>query len=130
MNINNPTKNNMSTAEQVLRWAQSVYKALNGGLTFGQPIAQAASGVWDTFQQDNTNGVLLYIGANLSGEPLVWGPSNTGKAFNHGLHRQPIGWLVCYKDRACDIYATAPPTADIITLAITDSLTNTIIYVF
>lgn len=130
MNINNPTKNNMSTAEQILRWAQSVYKALNGGLTFGNPTAQAVSGVWNAFQQDNFNGVYLYVGSNLSGASLTWFTNNTGKAFNHGLQRQPIGWIVIYKDKACDIYSTATPTKDIITLAITDNSANTIILVF
>lgn len=130
MQINNPTKNNLNTFAQVLRWAQSVYKALQGGLSFGQPNGQAASGVYNTFTQDNFDGILMYIGALGSGATNVWAATNTGQAFNHGLQRQPIGFLVVYKDKTCDVYSTATPTTNLITLAITDDTANTIILVF
>jgi len=115
---------------QVLRWAQSVYKAMTGGLSFGQPSGQAAGGVYNAFTPDNFNNVILYIGANGSGSTLSWTASNTGQAFNHGLQRQPIGFLTLYKNKTCDIYSTATPTTNNITLAVTDDTATTIIMVF
>lgn len=130
MQIINPTKNNFSTFAQVLRWAQSVYKATQHAIGIAQPNGQAASGVYNTFQQDNLDCVLLYIGANGSGAAIVWGASNTGQQINHGLQRQPIGFIVVYKDKTCDVYSTATPTTNYVTLAITDDTANTIVMVF
>ena len=120
----------MKTIANVLRWAQSVYKALNGALTFGNPTKQDANGVYNAFTSDNSSCVLLYIGANGSGATLSWLASNTGQAINHGLLRQPIGFIPIYKSKTCDIYSTATPTTNNITLAITDDTAMTIVMVF
>src|SRR5271167_3653094 len=115
MNITEPSSSNMSTFTLVLRWAQSVYKALNGALSFGNPTTQASSGVYNKFTQDNFGCVLLYIGASGSGSTLSWVASNTGQAINHGLQRQPVGFIPVYKSKTCDIYSTATPTSNNIT---------------
>lgn len=136
MKINNPTKDNMTTPELILRWAQSVFKALTGGLTFGQPgnttggVVTDSAGIYNSFIPDNFDCKLLYIGAVGSGSALLWANSNTGQAFNHGLQRQPIGFFVVYKTKACDVYSTATPTKDTITLAITDDTAKTIVLIF
>jgi hypothetical protein len=130
MQINNPTKSNMGTFQQVLRWAQSVYKMSQGAVGIAQPKGQAASGVYNAFDKDNVDCVLLYIGANGSGAAITWAATNTGQAINHGLLRQPIGFSIQYKDKTCDVYSTATPTLNVITLAITDDTANTIIKVF
>jgi hypothetical protein len=119
-----------SLAKQVLRWAQSVYKVLNGAVAIAQPAGQAAGGVYNKFTKDNLDCVLLYIGAVASGSPLLWTANNTGQAFNHGLLRQPIGFIVVYKSAACDVYSTVTPTSDNITLATTNDAATTIIMVF
>ena len=130
MQIINPTHNNLNTFTQVLRWAQSVYKATTHGLAFAQPATQAANGVYNTFTQDNIDCVLLYIGAVGSGATHAWAASNTGQGFNHGLLRQPIGFIVVYKTKTCDVYATTTPTTNLITLATTDDTAQTTIMVF
>lgn len=130
MQIINPTQNNTGTFAQILRWAQSVYKALTHSIAFAQPSGQAAGGVYNAFTQDNVDCVLLYIGALGSGATITWAASNTGQAINHGLLRQPIGFIVVYKSKTCDVYSTATPTVNNITLAITDDSAQTTIMVF
>lgn len=133
MKIINPTLDNMSNVRQLLRWAQSVFKALTHGIAFAQPgnsTSQDSAGRYNVFQQDNLDCVLLYIGAHGSGATLSWAASNTGQAINHGLQRQPIGFFPVYKTKTCDVYATATPTANTITLAITDDTAMTILVVF
>jgi hypothetical protein len=120
----------INTGNRVLRWAQSVFKSLNAGLTFASPTAQAAGGVYNKFVQDNFDGVMLYIGANASGATITWAATNVGQAINHGLHRQPIGFLVTYKDKTVDVYSTATPDVNNITLATTDDTVNTIVFIF
>lgn len=130
MNITQPTQNNLNTFQQVLRWAQSVFKALNAGLTFSSPKTQDANGVWNTFVQDNFNGVILYVGAAGSGAPVAWVTSNAGKSINHGLHRQPVGFIPIYKTKTCDVYSTATPSANLITLACTDASAQVTLFIF
>jgi hypothetical protein len=126
----NPTQNNTNTFKQVLRWAQSVFKVLAGAVAIAQPAGQASGGVYNAFNKDNVDCVLLYIGAHGSGASIVWNANNTGQAINHGLLRQPIGFIVVYKTKTCDVYSTATPTSDNITLAITDDTATTIVMVF
>lgn len=131
MQIINPTKDNLSTIAQILRWAQSVYKCLNKGVSIAQPAgSQDSAGRFNTFNQDNLDCVLLYIGAAGSGANLVWNANNVAQQFNHGLLRQPIGSFVVYKTKTCDVYNTATPTANTISLANTDSTATTIVVVF
>lgn len=130
MQINNPTKNNLNTFQQVLRWAQSVYKAMQGGLGIAVGSTQAPSGIYDGFTQDNVNCNLVYVGANGSGAAITWAASNTGQAINHQLFKQPVGFLVVFKDKTCDVYSTATPNSNTWDLAITDDTANTIIMFF
>jgi hypothetical protein len=133
MQIINPSSSNMKTVANVLRWAQSVFKMSNGATAIAQPgqgASQDANGVYNEFIKDNVDCVLLYIGANGSGATLSWAASNTGQAINHGLLRQPIGFIPVYKNKTCDIYSTATPTTNNITLAITDDTATTIVMVF
>lgn len=127
---NNPTQGNLNTWATLLRWAQSVYKALDNAISFGQGSGQAMSGVFNEFTTDNIQCKILYIGASGSGAPLFWSADNVGQPFNHGLLRQPIGFIPIYKSKTCDIYSTATPTKDVITLATTDDSATTIVMVF
>jgi hypothetical protein len=120
-----------SHKEGVIQFQKSAHKALSGALTQGNPTGQNALGVYNRFQQDNMNGVLLRIGNAASSEPIKWVTTGVGVAINHGLHHQPIGFYIVDKDGPCDVYRTiSPPTADLITLATTDATVNVTVYIF
>jgi len=126
----NPSQSNFNKPEGALRNAQSVYKALNGGVALAQPAGTDASGVYNSFVPDNGNGVMIRVGGSGSTEPVKWAGSNVPLAINHGLQRQPIGFIVCDKDATCDVYRTAVPDTNTITLACTVGTVNTTIYIF
>lgn len=112
----------------ILHWAQSVYRAMFAGLSLGQPDGTNAAGVYNKFKQDNMNGVLIRIGA---GETYDWPAANVGIPINHGLLRQPIGFIVCDIDASGSIYrSSTPPTADTIVLACTNATANATVYIF
>ena len=125
----NPTKDNMSTFALVLRWAQSVYKALNGGWTVAQPSSQLTSGVFGSFVQDNAKGTVVSIGPAGSGATYTWPAANSPIAINHGLLQQPIGFIPIFKNKTCDIYATVTPTTNTINLACTDATATTLVWI-
>lgn len=126
----NPSLGNAATQRGQLRQAQSVYKALNGAMAEAQPTGQDATGVYNKFQQDNGNGVMLRIGSSTSAEPIKWVTVDVGVVINHGLQRQPIGFRVFDKDVSCDIYRTAVPDVNTITLASTNIAANVTVYIF
>jgi hypothetical protein len=131
MKIINPTSGDFSAFSGILRWAQSVFKAMQHGVGIAQPAGtQDSAGRYNSFVQDNLDCVLLYIGANGSGATFTWGTNNVGQSFNHGLQRQPIGFIPVYKSKTCDIYSPTTPTKNNINLAITDVTTTTIVLVF
>jgi hypothetical protein len=126
----NPSKSNFSTQQGTLRQAQSAYIALNGGLADAVPTGTDADGVYNTFQPDNGNGVMLRIGAAGSTEPIQWVTVDVGVVIQHGLQRQPIGFKLVDKDQSCDVYRTVPPDNQQITLATTNVSANVTVYVF
>lgn len=130
MNIINPSQSVIKTSGGLLRHLQSIYKAMNGALAEAQPIGQDSAGVYNKFQQDNSNGVMIRIGATDSNEAIKWNQGSAFTAVNHGLQRQPIGFKVYDKDKPCDVFRTNTPTSDIINLTCTDPTANTTIYIF
>lgn len=126
----NPSLGNHSTPQGILRQAQSVYKVLQNGLADAQPTGQDAAGVFNQFEQDNGNGVMLRIGAAGSEEKIQWVTVDVGVVINHGLHRQPIGFYLADKDANCDVYRTVPPDANTITLACTNVDASVTVYIF
>jgi len=90
------------------------------------------AGVYTGFDKGNSSGVLIRIDAHGSSNPGVtytW-PSSGGVKISHGLGRQPIGFKIVDKDKAVDVYRTAPPDKDFITLAATDISASVTVYVF
>ena len=112
------------------RWARSLHETVNGGIDIGTPTGQDSNGVYNEFSQGNQTGVLIRVGAAGSSEPIQWVTANVGVAINHKLLRKPIGFKIVDKDKTVDIYRTAPPTENTITLASTDATVNVTIYVF
>lgn len=125
----NPSQTSIHNPGGVLRVQQSVHKALVGGIQDAQPTGTDATGVYNKFEQDNGSGVMLRIGGSASTEPLKWAGSNIALVINHGLLKQPIGFHVRDKDKTCDVYRTAVPTKDTISLACTDGTANVTVYI-
>ena len=119
-------------------WVQSVHKALNSGIDMGtatgsNPLdGSVNAGVYTQFQQGNSSGVLVRVAANgstSSGASYSW-PATGGLKISHGLQRQPIGFKIVDKDKTVDVFRTAPPDANFITLQPTDKTASVTLYIF
>ncbi len=121
------------------QWLQNVQQVLTGNVDMGTPTANAPStaginaGVYTQFEQGNGSGILVRIAANGVGDTGAsynWAATGTGVAINHGLARQPIGFHVVDADKAVQIYRTAAPDNQTITLASSDNTASVTVYVF
>lgn len=130
MKVLNPQHMQAEITPEHLRWAQSVHKSLTGGVDMGIPTGTNSAGVYNTFDKGNSSGVLIRVGAASSSEAIKWTASNTAIAINHGLGRQPIGFKIVDKDKSMDVFRTAPPDNNVISLAPTDATANVTVYIF
>jgi hypothetical protein len=121
------------------QFVQSVDQTLNGGVDMGTPTGNAPdsagvnAGVYTKFKQGNSSGVLIRIaaqGVTDTGADYEWGAVSTGIVINHGLLRKPIGFKIVDMDKPVQVYRTAPPDKQQITLAPTDNTASVTIYVF
>ena len=120
-----------------MRWAQSMHQVINGGISFGNPTGKDSTGNYSEFSQDNTNGVLIRVGASGStGTKYKWTTSNTPIAINHGLvdlagnPRQPIGVHVVNKNKTVDVYMPTTPSTTVAEVAPTDATASVTLYFF
>ena len=123
---------------QMRIWTQSVHEALNSGINMGTPTGSHTAldgsvnaGVFNQFDKGNSSGVLVRISATgtNTGAPYSW-PASGGLRISHGLLRQPIGFKVVDKDKTVDVFRTAPPDKDFITLQPTDTSASVTVYIF
>lgn len=121
------------------QWIQTVQQTLTGNVDMGTPTGNAPAsagvnaGVYTQFQQGNGSGVLIRIAANGvadTGAPYNWGATGADVVINHGLQRQPIGFHVVDQDNPVQVYRTAPPTDQTLTLASSDNTVSVTVYVF
>jgi hypothetical protein len=124
------------------QFVQSVNQVLNKNVDMGTPTGNTPTnvgtyginaGVYNQFQQGNGSGVLIRIAAHGlagSGASYNWAGAGVGIVLNHGLLRQPIGFKIVDKDKAVDVYRTAAPDQNQITLACTDITASVTVYVF
>lgn len=121
------------------QWIQSTQNVLQGNIDMGTPSGNAPTsagvnaGVYTQFEKGNGSGVLIRIaaqGVSDTGAPYNWGGSNVGVIINHKLLRKPIGFHVVDQDKSVDIYRTAAPDENQITLAPTDNTASVTVYVF
>lgn len=91
---------------------QQVATAINGNIEFGSPTAGPL----------NINGVWA--------QPVTPGAANTDFTVVHNLNRAAVGYIVCTKTAACDVYtspsANASPTTQIILRATATGVTLTL----
>lgn len=125
----NPQHMQAKITPEHLRWAQSVHKTLAGGVDMGIPTGTDSTGVFNTFDQGNSSGVLLRVGSSTSAEPISW-PTTGSLVISHNLGRQPIGFKIVDKDKPVDVSRTAPPTTSTISLTPTDRTANVTLYIF
>lgn len=127
----NPVDFAMGMPRQLLQWAQSVHKVCAGGVNFGNPTSKNLAGVYNNFDKDTMDGVLIRIGASGTTEQkYVWTVSGTGIVINHGLLKQPIGFKIVDKDKTVDVWRTVTPDENQITLAPSDATANVTVYIF
>jgi hypothetical protein len=127
----NPVDHCLGMPRQQLQWAQTVHTVLNGGVSLGVPTSKNLAGVYNNFNQDTSDGVLIRIGASGTTEQkYTWTASNVGVVINHELQRQPIGFHVVDSDKDVRIYRTTTPNTNQITLAPTDATANVTLYIF
>jgi hypothetical protein len=119
-------------------WVQSVHETLNNGVDMGTPKSShpldgsVNAGVYNVFDKGNSSGVLIRVAASGStgtGAPYSW-PASGSLKIAHGLLRQPIGFKIVDKDKTVDVFRTAPPDKDFITLAPTDKTASVTLYIF
>jgi hypothetical protein len=139
MQPQSPQSFTQKVAAEVYRWAASVKQVLDANVDMGTPTGNAPNsaginaGVYTQFEQGNSTGVLIRIAANGvtgTGAPYNWAGANVGVVINHGLLRKPIGFKIVDKDKTVDVYRTAAPDKDQITLAPTDNTASVTVYVF
>ena len=119
-------------------WVQSVHETLNNGVVMGTPKSShpldgsVNARVYNVFDKGNSSGVLIRVAASGStgtGAPYSW-PASGSLKIAHGLLRQPIGFKIVDKDKTVDVFRTAPPDKDFITLAPTDKTASVTLYIF
>lgn len=122
------------------QFVQSVNTVLNGSVDMGTPTGNAPdsagvnAGVYTQFQRGNGSGVLVRIAAyNVvnTGAVYNWASSGgTGVVIKHKLQRKPIGFHVVDSDKQVQVYRTAAPDDQQITLATSDNTASVTVYVF
>lgn len=137
--ILNPSSFIHTLADPMKKWVQSLHKELTGSVDMGAPSpgSKAGSGintgVAGQYQKGNGSGILIRVAAHGSsgtGATYVWAAVNVGIVINHGLLRQPIGFKVVDKDKSVDVYRTAAPDMNQITVAPTDNTASVTLYIF
>jgi hypothetical protein len=129
--IINPTANKFKTPNDILRWAQSVYKSIQGGISFALGKGSDNNGVYNSFDMTNGDGIMVRIGAAGGSELIKWN-SGTGQATIpvNTLGRKPTGWILCDIDRAASIYRSAPPTSSSLILKTSDTTCSITVWIF
>lgn len=124
------------------QFVQSVKQVLSANVDMGTATGNTPvnvgtyginAGVSSQFVQGNGSGVLIRIaahGVSGTGASYNWGTTGVGIVINHGLLRQPLGFKIVDKDKTVDVYRTAAPDANQITLASTDNTASVTVYVF
>jgi hypothetical protein len=127
----NPTKAKFTNFDNVLRWAQSIHTSLSAGLTLALGKNSDSSGVYNTFDNTNGNGIMVRIGAAAGAEVVKWnsGTSQATIAVNL-IGRKPTGWIVCDIDKPCYIYRAAPPNTTSLVLETSDTTCSITVWIF
>jgi predicted transcriptional regulator len=125
----NPTKFKFTSFNDVFRWAQSVYTTLVQGISLARGHSTDITGIFNTFDPTNGDGIMLRIGALSSSEHFSWSAGNQ-VTLTHNLQRQPTGVIVTDLDGNAVIFRVGKPTGTQITLQTTSNTVNATVYIF
>jgi hypothetical protein len=127
----NPTRTKFNNFNEVLRWAQSIYQSISGGITLALGKGSDINGVYNTFDKTNGDGIMVRVGAAASAEAIKW-DAGTGQASIavNTLGRKPTGWIICDIDRPASIYRNAPPTTSSLILKTSDTTCSITVWIF
>lgn len=121
------------------QWVQSVQQAISGNVDLSIATGNAPStagvnaGVYTQFEKGNGSGILIRIaaaGATGTGAPYNWTTAGAGVVIKHGLGRKPIGFHVADSDGNANLYRTAAPDDQQITLTTTDPTVSNTVYIY
>ncbi|HEY1645812.1 MAG TPA: hypothetical protein VGF75_05585 [Candidatus Saccharimonadales bacterium] len=125
----NPSTSNINSFPNVLRWAQSVYKTIVRGISFALGNGSDSTGVYNTFDITNGDGIMVRVGASGGAEPIQWdGSSQADIALL--LNRKPTGWIVCDIDKSATIWRVGAPTPTLLTLQTSDVTCSITVWIF
>lgn len=127
----NPTAVKFNATQNILRWAQSVYTNLNAGLTLALGNKSDSSGVYNTFNRTNGDGIMIRVGAAAGSEPIKWDAGTSTAAISVAtLGRKPTGWIICDIDKPASVYRSAAPTTTTLTLHTSDNTCSITVWIF
>ena len=113
---------------------KSFYKVIAGNIGFPKPSTFDANSVPLTYTPDNTDGQLIRVGSitNPNALPNFWAGNSVATTITHTLARVPVGFIVCSKDKSCDIYNASPYAATSTTLVLYNTVdtADCLIYIF
>jgi len=110
----------------------SVQQVVDSNIEFSYPASLDINGWPDSFVRGNISCTAIRVGA-LGTTPvsqIAWTGPDT--QIPHNLGRQPTGWIVVYKDKTCDIFASSTIKNDgqFIYLTCTDTTANVTLVIF
>lgn len=113
----------------------SLTDAINGGVEFAYDEHRDLAGWGDVFSLGNMAGVMMRVAATGTTVPPkvknwgTWTAADTKIA--HNLGYIPMGWIVTYKSKACDVFAgSIRPDEQFVYLTITDDTADTNLFIF
>ena len=95
-----------------LQQKNSVQQAVDNNIEFSYPQSLDTNGWPDTFVSANISCTAIRVGAlgTTPASQIAWTGADT--KIPHNLGRQPIGWIVVYKDKTCDVFASSTTKND------------------
>jgi len=110
----------------------SVQQTLDSNVEFSYPQSLDVNAWPNTFVPANIRCTAIRVGALGTTPPsqIAWTGPNT--KISHNLGTQPIGWIVVYKDKTCDVFASSVIKNDgqFIYLTCTDTTANVTLLIF
>lgn len=126
----NPAKLQLTNPQQLGRWAQSVFASLKTGIMLAEGNVTDSNNVFNTFNADNGNGIMIRVGATGSSLPNKWNAGTSQVVLDHALMRLPVGFIVCDLDANAVIWRAANSTTSNMTLQTNNTAVNATVYIF
>lgn len=110
----------------------SVQQSIDTNVEVSYPASLDTNAWPDTFLPANLSCTAIRVGSlgSTPASQTVWTAADT--QISHNLGKQPIGWIVVYKDKTCDVFASSTIKNDgqFIYLTCTDTSANVTLVIF